>query len=158
MTREYPWPGTAPPFSKGNTVGTTHGAHAPLTAKHKDVREKVEEIAEVVPVRGPDGGLHPADREAVVRLAELLCRIDRATAHLDRHGLTNRKGEAHSLLRHISRWEAAARDWMSDLGMTPRSRVALGLDLARTRDLAQEWASPKRRRRIDAEADAEEVE
>lgn len=148
------WPGGAPMFSKGNALARRHGAHGPLPAEH--LEGKAAEIAAVVPVRGEDGGLHPADAYAVQMLAEVLCRIELATAHIDKHGLTNKKGEAHSLLRHLSRWEAQAREWMNDLGMTPRARVALGLNLARTRDLAQEWASKSARRPADVDADAEE--
>jgi len=154
------WPRGHPDFAKGNSTAVTHGAHTRPLAPARRVEAKAEEIADAVPVRAQDGGLHPSDRHAVAMLADVLVRIELASAHLAEVGMVNRtgrrKGEAHSLLRHISRWEAAARDWMNDLGMTPRARAALGLDLARTRDLAREWAERKRSTAIDT--DAEEVE
>lgn len=115
-----------------------HGAHSSIPLRL--AQAKAAEIAAVVPVRGEDGGPHPADAYAVERLAEVLCRIDLATAHLDAHGLVNKKGEAHSLLRHISRWEAQAQQWMESLGLTPKARVALGLGIAQTESLVKQWA------------------
>jgi len=116
----------------------THGAHSSIASTL--AKAKTEEIAAVVPVRGEDGGPHPADAYAVERLAEVLCRIDLASAHLDAHGLVNKKGEAHSLLRHISRWEKQAQEWMESLGLTPKARVALGLGIAQTESLVKQWA------------------
>lgn len=153
------WPRGHPDFVKGNAVGVRHGAHTRTNLPTHRVEAKTEEIADAVPVRGQDGGLHPSDRHAVAMLADVLVRIELASAHLAEVGMVNRtgrrKGEAHSLLRHISRWEAQARDWMNDLGMTPRARAALGVDLAKQRDLAREWAE---RKPPAIDTDAEEVE
>ena len=70
----------------------------------------------------------------------MLCRIDPATAHLDKHGLVNKKGEAHSLLRHISRWEAQAQQWMESLGLTPKAQRGIDLGIAQTESLVKQWA------------------
>lgn len=156
MPADHPiWPGGAPMLKKGNRAAVKHGARANLPARQ--VEAKADEIAEAVPVRGHDGQLHPSDRHAVRMLADVLMRIDLASAHLAEVGMVNRKGEAHSLLRHISRWEAHAARLMHELGMTPKARAELGVDLAKQRDLAREWADRKKRPpAIDAEA--EEVE
>jgi len=95
------------PHLAAHAASTTRGTN--MTRRKGELLAKAAEIARVVPLRGEDGGPHPADAYAVERLAEVLCRIELASAHLDAHGLVNKKGEAHSLLRHISRWEAQAR-------------------------------------------------
>lgn len=144
-----------PPFKKGNRMSVSHGAHRPNLPARR-VEAKADEIAEAVPVRGQDGRLHPSDHHAVRMLADVLVRIDLAEAHLAEVGMVNRKGEAHSLLRHISRWENHALRLMHEMGMTPKARAELGVDLAKQRDLAREWADRRRPPAIDTEA--EEIE
>jgi hypothetical protein len=90
-----------------------------------------------------------------VLLAECLSRLEDVRAHLRDFGLfdqTKQPRPALEVERHLRR-EAA--DYLDALGMTPRSRAKLGVELTRTFDLAQAMAADAERERRDGEAATE---
>ena len=125
------------------------------------VAEVFAALAEDAPVRGDDGELPAADAVAVRLLAECTCRLDDVAANVRDFGVFDqRTGDVRPVVELERRLRLEARDHAEALGMTPAARARLGLDLARTVDLAQEWAEADRRDReaADVDADAEESE
>ena len=63
------------------------------------------------------------------------------SANLRDFGLFDQKsGAARPALDIERRLRREAAEYLDALGMTPRSRARLGVDLTQARDLAQEWA------------------
>lgn len=145
---------TAPPAPEGNARAVAHGgyaavAHARLDAK---VREVFDALAAEAPLRAADGGLPREDAPMVRLLAECVCRLEDVSANVREFGLRDQNTkEIRPAVEVESRLRREAADYLDALGMTPRSRARLGLDLRRAGDLdvAREMAA------IDA--DAEEV-
>jgi hypothetical protein len=123
----------------------THGAYMAVLADEdldQAARRVLDALAQDAPVRAPGGGLPAADAPAVRLLADSLVRLDGVRDFLRRRGLETAKGELReSVLDLERRLRTEAADHAEALGMTPRSRLALGLDLARTVDIAQQWAA-----------------
>ncbi len=139
-----------------------HGAYARLSPERIDskVREVAEALAQDAPVRAADGGLPAADAVAVRQLAETLCRLDDIAEYLNRRGWEDDSGKPRPVLEYEGRLRGHVLDLLRELGMTPKSRAALGLDLARThRTLEDEIAEGAARwAAIDGEAtDTEET-
>jgi len=146
-----------PPPPVGNRRAVRHGAFAALPAERVDA--KVEQVAaalaEDAPVRAVDGGLPAADAVIVRQLAETLCRLDDIAEYLLRRGWEDDSGKPRPVLEYEGRLRGHVLDLLRELGMTPRSRAALGLDLARSaRTLEDEIAAGPG---WDAESDASEV-
>lgn len=137
----------APPA--GNKRGLRHGAHAepdPLLAAGK-AEALAAVLAAAAPVRDELGGLPAADRAMVVLLAKTLCRLESVSEWLDEQGPLDRRGKPRSALRAESKLSNQAVSYLKELGLTPRSRAALGLDLARVVDLATAMSEPDADRR-----------
>jgi hypothetical protein len=142
----------------GNRRAVSHGGYAAVVAERLD--EKVHAVYEALsadaPLRDATGELPRHDHAQVVLLAECLSRLEDVRAHLRDFGLFDRKTKqprpALEVERHLRR-EAA--DYLDALGMTPRSRAKLGVDLTRTFDLAQAMAADAERERRDGEAATE---
>jgi hypothetical protein len=126
----------------GNRNRVTHGAYARIAEDRLEVkaREVYLALAEDAPVRAGDGGLPAADAVPVRLLAETLCRLDDVAAYLRDRGLLGEDGNLRPAVDVERRLRAEALDYSEALGMTPRSRARLGLDLARSFDLAAMWA------------------
>jgi hypothetical protein len=135
----------APPAPLGNDRTVTHGAYATLAPERLDAksRELFDALAADAPVREA-GGLPAADGVVVRLLADVLCRLDDVGRHIAEYGWADRKGNPRPVLMVEARLRQQALDLLDRLGMTPRSRAALGLDLARASgaalDLARHWA------------------
>lgn len=118
----------------GNTRALRHGGRSELLLRDVDaeVRDLLDALADAAPVREADGTLPAADAIAVERAARALKRYRHLAGWLDAHGrLDEKTGDvkpAAELELKAERELAAALD---SLGMTPRSRAALGLDLSR---------------------------
>lgn len=131
-----PKAGSAP---KGNKHATTHGAFARVIESRLEDRVLVviRALAEDAPLRAADGGL-PVEDLAIVRLlAECLCRVEDVSGFLRDYGIRDPKTK--DLRRAVDReadLRKEAAGYLDQLGMTPRARARLGLDLARTVDLA----------------------
>src|SRR5207244_1030171 len=131
------------PAEQGNRLAVTHGAHAqpePLRVNDK-VRALYDVLAAAAPVQD-DGELPAADRMAVLLLAKTLCRLESVSEWLDVHGAVDRRGKPRSALRAESKLTNQALALLKELGATPRSRAALGVDLVRAVDLATAMSEP----------------
>lgn len=134
---------TAPP---GNQRARSHGGYAEVAQERVNSRvgELLAALAEDAPLRGPDGGLPAHDTVAVHLLATTLCRIEDVERHLTAYGYLDAKGDVRPAADLAGRLRREAADYLDSLGMTPRSRVRLGLDLAdaagKAPDLARQLA------------------
>jgi len=137
----------APPAPPGNQRRLTHGTWAAIRRERLDLetREIFDMLAEVVPVRGADGGLSPADFIAVEQLAKALIRQERAHAETLAHGTEITTGPNKGNLRGVAQYEerldARVQAWTDRLGLNPSARVKLGLQLAQTRKTLEEEAA-----------------
>ena len=84
--------------------------------------------------------------------AEALCRLDSVGDYLARRGIEDADGELRtSVLDVEARLRREAADHLDALGMSPRSRVRLGLDLVRAATSAAEVEESRAARaRLDA--------
>jgi phage terminase small subunit len=132
-----------PPAEKGSAVALKHGAHAANPPPHLIAQaERVmallqqeiwEEMRAAAPFR--EGGDLPAADEATMELAvRALARVRQMDEWLAGHGYVD--PVTHEPRPVVAALEKATRtlDGLLDkLGMNPRSRAALGADLARAR-------------------------
>lgn len=129
----------------GNRRAVRHGAYAVVAAARLDVkaREVYEALAHDAPLRDAVDELPAADGAAVRLAAEVMCRLDDLSAWLAAHGWLDANDQPReSLLDLERRLRGEAADHLDSLGMTPRARARLGLDVARAAgfDLAAQWA------------------
>jgi hypothetical protein len=98
-------------------------------------------ICERAPLRDENGELPVADRLTAELLAILLVRLGRAGVYLDEQGEFTRGGKVKPVAEYERRLANVARDYLESLGLTPRGRGKLGVDLARVQsfDLARHW-------------------
>lgn len=144
------------PAPPGNRRALRHGAYSDRLLRDvgSEVRELLDALAEAAPVRNPDGSLPTADEAAVEVAARALKRYRGLSDWLDLHGRLTDNGDVKPAAELELRAERELAAALDRLGMSPTSRARLGVDLARTRDLAAEWAHEH-----EAEiAAAEEVE
>jgi hypothetical protein len=128
------------PAPSGNRLAVRHAGYARIARERLDAkqREVYDALAADAPVRGPDGGLPSAHAVPVRLLAEALCRLDDVSAHLRDFGvLDQRTGDPRPAAELEGRLRREALDLAEALAMTPRSAGKLGLDLARTEDVAR---------------------
>lgn len=144
------------PAPVGNQRRRTHGAYAAVAADRLDakVREVFDALAADAPLRAEDGGLPAADAAAVRLAAEVLCRVDSVSEYLTRRGIEDADGGLRTTVLELeSRLRNEAADRLDALGLSPRARARLGLDVARAQsfDLAQHWAGEDDSEVIDGE-------
>jgi hypothetical protein len=133
--RGYSWPA----FERGNRAALRHGAYSTLGLAERE-EELLGELLAVAPV------VSPADVPMYKLLAAALGRWERATAALAQFDeaaknpaslyVESADGRASVVerIRHDQvRWMNAARKLANDLGLSPTSRLRMGLDLALTR-------------------------
>lgn len=131
----------APPL--GNVRALVHGASArkaTLIQAGSWAALIYAELEVEAPLRAVDGGLPAHDRQAVELLASALARLQSVEAWLSTRPAVNEKGlpwPAEDTARRLRREVA---DYLDSLGMTPRSRGKLGVDVVRARGLAELWA------------------
>jgi hypothetical protein len=131
------------PAPKANRRAVKHGALAQPPADR--VAALKVELADALPVRAADGSAPIHDMHVVGLLAVVLARLETVSAYVDRLGPLA-QGKVREAARYEMELSTRAANLADRLGLTPRSRAALGVDLARTRDLAREMSA------IDAEA------
>jgi hypothetical protein len=126
----------------GNRRAVRHGGYAAVAAERMEakVAEVYAALAEDAPLRDVDGGLPAADSAAVRLLAEALCRLEDVSANVRDRGLLDAAGAVRPVVELEAKLRREVGDHLDALGMTPRSRARLGLDVARGFDLAAEWA------------------
>jgi hypothetical protein len=106
----------------GRGIATTHGAYSARALSGR-VDELTDELRGVVP------GAEAADDTVIRLLALLLAQIEAANAWVAERGLFKRagKGEPQPILTMQARWITAAAKLCDQLGLTPSSRVRLGV-------------------------------
>ncbi len=153
------------PAPLGNQRHRSHGGYARVARPQLEAKERevFDALAEDAPLRDVDGGLPRPDALVVTLLAKALCRLEGVEAYTRLYGSVEFKtGNVRPAAELERRLRAEALDYAEALGMTPRSRARLGLDLARTTDLAIAMSEPDpdRRRQLlrDAGLDQEDDE
>ncbi|MDP2711622.1 MAG: hypothetical protein Q8O56_10420 [Solirubrobacteraceae bacterium] len=144
-----------PPVSPGRPP--SHGAYARVAVERlaEKEREVFDALAADAPLRDRDNDLPAADGALVRLAADALCRLDSVGDFLARRGIEDEKGQLRATVLELEgRLRREASDHLEALGMSPRSRARLGVDVARaaTFDLAKHWAGEH-----DDVIDAEEV-
>jgi hypothetical protein len=159
MSNLIPGGGQAGP---GNSRSLTHGGYARVGVERLEAKaaEVFRALSEDAPLRGPDGGLPAADAAAVTLLARCLVRLESVGEYLDRRGWEDEDGEPRAAVELERRLRQEAADHLDSLGMSPRSRAKLGLDLQRGFDLstAMSERDPERRAQMMREAGVEPEE
>lgn len=141
-----------PAPESGNQRARTHGGYATVARDRLEAKvlEVFDAVASDAPLRDADGELPRHDHAQVALLAECLCRLEDVSANLRDYGLFDQKtGAARPALEVERLLRREAADHLDAMGMSPRSRARLGLDVARGIDLAQAMAA-------DAEAERRE--
>ncbi len=131
-------------FVPGNTAALRHGAYAVVRLGPR-VDELADHLRDAVPA-------FAASDEVALRLLSLaLARIEATSV-----ALPDASPADQQRLRADERaWANSARNLLADLGMTPASRVRLGLDLVRGTSMAAEVAAAlDARERADARMSA----
>lgn len=148
-----PRPPTPP---EGNQRARRHGGYAVVAAKRMEAKaaEVFDAVAADAPLRDHDGGLPAADAALVRLTAEALCRLEDVSANIRDHGLLDGKGDVRPVVDLERRLRAEVADHLDALGMSPRSRAKLGLDVARMADLSTAMSEPDPYRRADLMAAA----
>jgi hypothetical protein len=107
----------------------------------KFTQPQTRALAEEIKVRlEEDGAFWVTDSDflQIQVLALCLRRIGQIDRYLDQVGsLTNKKGEARPVLDLLVKLLREAQTLADSLGLTPRSRVHLGIDLLKGRTLAE---------------------
>ncbi|HTX32250.1 MAG TPA: hypothetical protein VMD09_12785 [Solirubrobacteraceae bacterium] len=118
----------------GNRRALAHGGYATVAVERMAAAEQqvFEALAQDAPLREADGGLPAADTALVRLLAQALCRIEDVGGYLRDHGLLDANGQVRGAVDLERRLRQEAAGYMAELGMGPRARAALGLDLVRT--------------------------
>jgi hypothetical protein len=133
----------------GDQRALRHGGYREIAEAELDekARSIFAALSADAPLRDGDGGLPSHDAVVVRLLADCLCRLDSLSAWLAGRWATD---AARPALELEMRLRSQALDLAESMGMTPRSRARLGLDVQRAAsfDLAQHMA---------AEAAAEEA-
>ena len=112
----------------GNQLALKHGGDAVLRLTPRSV-EIADGLREIVPASSP------SDEPTIRLLALVLARIETANEWLAENGIfRNRRGDPQPVLKALSTWENTAARLADRLGLTPTSRAALGLDLARAHE------------------------
>jgi len=126
----------AQPPERGNRRAVKHGGRARPNPRRQAVIEA--QIAAALPVRDASGDAPAHDAIAVRLLAISLCRLESCAAYVTEHGMFDKSGRVRPAAEHEQVLIQRVSNQLDKLGMSPRARVALGVDLARTQlDLAQ---------------------
>src|SRR5438045_1928201 len=99
----------------GNTNAVRHGAFS-----RRALEGRAREVAEAL-LEAPH--TTPLDRVGAEELGALVALIEAIDDDLSSRGLTNRKGEARSLLELRIRASGRLERWLKEFGATPASRV-----------------------------------
>ena len=117
---------------------TTHGATS-IRTTDPGTQLLADHLAQVLQGE-PQALLRPVDRPALESAAVLLRQRQRLEEWLNKHGPVDEKGQPRPALEVLIKVERALLEHLRELGMTPASRAKLGVDVARTFDLARALA------------------
>jgi hypothetical protein len=121
----------APPAPKGNKRTMTHGGQAQHPRRQAQLEKQ---IAAALPVRDANGDPPAHDAIAVALLALTVARLESCARYVTQHGQIKR-GKVSPAAQLEEQLTARAAKLAGELGLTPRSRVALGLTLKQTEHL-----------------------
>jgi hypothetical protein len=119
-------------FEKGNGHALIHGARS-VVALEPRAAEIADEVRGLVPASSP------SDEPSIRLLALALAQVEAATVWLAENGIVDETGNARNLLKHLGTMMNTAARIAANVGMTPTSRAALGVDVARTHDVLGEY-------------------
>ncbi|MGI8804342.1 MAG: hypothetical protein ACR2IN_01350 [Thermoleophilaceae bacterium] len=131
------------------------GLTTPSAEEVAPIEQELEQIMAAAPLRDSNGEVPISDRHWARELAADIWRLRRVRLWLDMHGALDEKtGNVKPAAALELKLSQHVREGLEAMGMTPRSRARLGLDLQRTADLATAMSEPDpdRRRRLLAEA------
>jgi len=134
----------APPAPHGHSRSRKHGGYATVLRERLEAQEAAifDALAADAPLRDQAGELPAHDTAAVALLARCLCRLEDVAANVRDFGLFDQKtGAVRPVVDLEGRLRREAAGYLDALGMTPKARAALGLDLAHVEDLARAWAA-----------------
>ncbi len=119
---EPAFPGQRPPLQPGHTLSLKHGARATVS-----LGPRVEELADLIRPLVP--GYSESDEIALRLLCLALARLEKSSAALAELGPVEM-----ARLRDDERgWANTTRRILTDLGLTPSGRAALGLTVVRAK-------------------------
>jgi hypothetical protein len=121
-----PIPGARAPFEPGNGMAISHGAYARLRLSEA-AGETADTLRELVPLK------HDADTAAIETFAFVIEQLRAAGKALKDAG---RRADRLRLSQDAQGWANVALRYAKELGMTPKARAELGLDLVRAGALA----------------------
>ena len=130
-----------PPPPLGNVRALTHAGtarKATLIQAGSWASLIYEQLETEAPLRATDGGLPAHDRQAVELLASALARLQNVEMWLAARPPIDEKGRPWAAEDTARRLRREVAGYLDALGMTPKSRAALGLDLVRARDVLAE--------------------
>jgi hypothetical protein len=139
----------------GNARAKTHGAFAVIARERLEERELaiLDALSADLPLTEADGSVPPADAVVISLFAEVLCRLADVKDYHGRRGIESAKGVLRPSVEVEGRLRREALDFAESLGMTPRSRARLGLELQRGQindeRLTAERESREARARLD---------
>lgn len=125
----------APPAPLGNQRAVRHGGYAEVARERLDERTRriFDELAVDAPLRDEAGELPAADHLIVSLLAQALERLERVATYLSLYGvLDETTGIPRPAAEYERRLRGDAADYARELGLSPRARASLGLDLLKT--------------------------
>jgi len=124
----------------GKTV--SHGRWAAIAQTDLDARtrEVFEALSVDAPVRENDA-LPAADALIVAELARTLILRDRVVDYLNRRGLEHEDGGVRPVLGEVSKLNTHILSLAESLGMSPRSRVRIGVDIVRGMSAAEAFTA-----------------
>jgi hypothetical protein len=120
------------PVEAGNALAVTHGAYSRLR-----LSDAAGETADVVRDLVPIG--HDADEPTVQAFAFVLEQLRSAGKALEEASANGRRQQLLRLSQDANGWANTALRFAKELGLTPRSRAELGLDLARVRNASADY-------------------
>jgi phage terminase small subunit len=138
----------APPPARGEQRARRHGGYAQVApARLEDRARRIfDELAVDAPLRDELGELPAADHLIVSLLAQCLVRLEDIASHLSLHGLLDAKGNVRPAAELERRLRAEAADHARELGLSPRARTTLGLELVRGHSAAEQLETHLRER------------
>jgi terminase small subunit-like protein len=126
------------PAPKGNQYARKHGVFSPIskTEHNAKIREITAALEDDVPVRDVDGRAPRDDAVQISLLARCMVQIERAESYVATHGyIEEQTGKVKPAAEHLMRLRREAAGHLDALGLNPRSRAKLGLDLARANQM-----------------------
>ena len=148
----------APPPERGNKRARRHGGQAMPDAKR--LEQITNELTAAMPIQSPH------DKAAIHLCALAIARLESVGAYLNEHGLLFRDGRERPATVLERKLSNEARTLLAELGLTPRSRVQIGVALSQVPDVAQALSEPDSTRRrglmrdagLVIDSDAEEID